>query len=126
MNIEELMQKIEKKINTEECYNLTVEELDLIDDSKKEKEYYQKIKRCIKYILNPLHGAVKPKRGEINTNTCKTAYNDLIKICEKRNMKTEDIYNAIFNDLIERCKKKDINLTNQDIYHVLFGKEKTR
>jgi len=101
-DIEEIKKIVLNEKNSKEWYDLTLDEIEMIEDPEKRREYMKKVKFCIRYIINPLQSALNVRKINFPKETCKGILDTLTQLYKKRNMTKEDMKNII----MERYQKK--------------------
>lgn len=91
------------EVNKKDWYDLTLDEIRLLKDREKQKEYIKKYQFCVINIINPLCRAVSSKGyGFSGDLTCKQMINKLEKIYFKKKRSKQDMRDIV----LERCRKK--------------------
>lgn len=104
---EEALKKYSEYINSKAWGDLTSDDIELIEDIEKRKEFRQKYQKCFRYVINPLYSSIKSRNFKFsnpdNLLTCRNMMSDLMKYYYKKGFTRDEIINiACEND----CKKK--------------------
>lgn len=86
------------ELQKKEWYELTTEELQLIKDTKQQREYNKKVRDCLRCIINPLYDSIK-NRGRFKFSvsnkqlTCQIMVRELFEYYKKQGFNKEEIIN---------------------------------
>lgn len=100
--IKEIGQTILKEIEAKQWYDLSIEEIRMIEDPLKKKKYAKEYIYCFKNFINPLCSSINTKGYKFTDDmSCKQIIKVLKTIYLKNKKTEEDMREVIF----ERLKK---------------------
>lgn len=98
--IKQLRKAILKEINAKQWYDLTIGEIELIDDSEKRIEYTKKYFSCFKRIINPLYNNINNKKLTFTDDmTCRQIVKTLKDHYLKNSKTREDMIEVVLGRL---------------------------
>ena len=94
--VEQIVQQETERINNSHWADLTIEELEMIEDKEKRIEARRQFKRCFMYVINPLYTGIKNKsKFEFSKPdsllTCRIMMKDLMSYYYNKGFTREEI-----------------------------------
>lgn len=91
-----IIQQETERINNSHWADLTLEDIDLIENNEKRSEANRQFKRCIRGVINPLYTGIKDKSKfkfskPDNLLTCRIMMRDLMSYYYKKGFTREEI-----------------------------------
>lgn len=88
-------------LQNKEWYELTIDELKLIKDSKKRNEYIKKARLCLRYLINPLYDSIKNRsKFKFSVSNKHLTYQiivrELFEYYKKKGFDKEEIINIAY------------------------------
>jgi hypothetical protein len=96
-DIKNMYEIIINEINKKKWYDLSIHEINMIEDIKKRNEYLKEYYFCFRNIINPLYNSINTNKYKFTEDmSCKQIVNQLKEIYYKKGKTKEEMREIIF------------------------------